>query len=97
MNEKPKKKPAIEWRSTSEFENNSNYVRVVEFTKQNYQKECSMNKTITFTKVLQVAKQMQQGFLWSLQVEFSDKTIKIIQIYEDLDGVLEFDSCKDNN
>ncbi|CAD8120228.1 unnamed protein product [Paramecium sonneborni] len=96
MNQKPKKKPAIEWRNTSEFENNPTYDKVLELAKKNYQAECQMNKSITFSKVLQVAKQIQQGMLWSLQVEFSDKSIKIIQIFEDLDGVLEFDSCKDN-
>ncbi|CAD8109539.1 unnamed protein product [Paramecium primaurelia] len=96
MNQKPKKKPAIEWRNTSEFENNPTYVKVVEVAKNNFQSQCNMNKTITFSKVLQVAKKIEQGFLWSLQVEFSDKSIKIIQIFEDLDGNLEFDSCKDN-
>ena len=36
MNQKPKKKPAIEWRSPSEFENNPIYDKVVELAKKEF-------------------------------------------------------------
>ncbi|CAD8122684.1 unnamed protein product [Paramecium sonneborni] len=96
LNKKTNKKPTVEWKSASEYSNNPTYTQVVEVAKKNCSKQCQLSNTIKFKKVVKVAKQLVQGMLWSLQVEFSNKSTKVLQIYEDLDGSFEFDSCKDN-
>ncbi|CAD8202451.1 unnamed protein product [Paramecium pentaurelia] len=97
LNKKAKKQPTLDWKSVSEYSNNPTYNQVVEVAKKNCSQQCKLSKTVKLKKVLKVAKQLVQGMLWNLQVEFSDQSTKVLQVYEDLDGSFEFDSCKDNN
>ncbi|CAD8210661.1 unnamed protein product [Paramecium octaurelia] len=92
---KAKKEPILDWKSASEYSNNPTYTQVVEVAKKNSSQQCKLGKTVKLKKVLKVAKQLVQGMLWNLQVEFSDNSTKVLKVYEDLDGSFEFDSCKD--